>query len=470
MKSWTVLEWSELPYGSGPDRIPAGIADRVASAARVSPLFGHTEGIVFEHGRASLRTKQIVGVVAAEGYTLEILPKIIELGDAKIAADIQDIRTRLIGMLSVAENIKISVGEVASLGWQNYDLLELLIAIFANKLVDSVRLGLPRRYVDASADLGVLRGRLDVKRQFTNLAVMPHRIACEFTELSPNIALNQIMKAAVRRLRRLAKSDTTQRLLAELAFAYDEVSDVETNKLNWGGVFLDRTNSQWTELVELARLLIAGKYQTASLGDSQGYSLLFDMNRLFEAYIAKLIPKAVANTHLKFAVQGGGLYCLTERTGALDQGPQRFQTKLDVLIKDDSKNLLVIDTKWKVLKPRQADTKYGISQDDIYQMMAYAQVYQCQSLVLLYPHYKDLGKNSGIQVSYTFDHGRKKLFVATIDVSMSHEKVIYQLGALLAETLAMDVSGPSALNAGKLGDLGVESHLPSSANLSVSKV
>ena len=48
------------------------------------------------------------------------------------------------------------------------------------------------------------------------------------------------------------------------------------------------------------------------------------------------------------------------------------------------KNLIVLDTKWKLLN---ADSRnnYGISQADMYQMYAYGKKYGTEKVVLLYP-------------------------------------------------------------------------------------
>ena len=56
-----------------------------------------------------------------------------------------------------------------------------------------------------------LRGRLDVVRQFSTLAASPDRLACRFDELSSDIPLNQIMKAAVAKLLRLSRAPQNQR-------------------------------------------------------------------------------------------------------------------------------------------------------------------------------------------------------------------------------------------------------------------
>ena len=51
-----------------------------------------------------------------------------------------------------------------------------------------------------------LRGRLDVTRQFSVLAVSPQKLACRFDERSPDIALNQVMRATISKLSRLAQA------------------------------------------------------------------------------------------------------------------------------------------------------------------------------------------------------------------------------------------------------------------------
>jgi 5-methylcytosine-specific restriction enzyme subunit McrC len=40
--------------------------------------------------------------------------------------------------------------------------------------------------------------------------------------------------------------------------------------------------------------------------------------------------------------------------------------------------------------------KRGVGQADVYQMMAYAQVYQCDRLMLLYPHHAEMGAPEGV--------------------------------------------------------------------------
>lgn len=387
----TILEWGSLPYGEGDDAIPEGAADRLMAVARASPLGGKDGGRILSHGRRALGARQIVGVLAADGVALEILPK-IDVPGADSPSSCGQIRRRLVHMLGVALDLDIAAGAMTELSWQKDTLLEILIGLFARKLADEVRKGMPRRYLAHEDDLTAVRGQLDITRQFTTLIARPDRLACRHDDLSPDIVLNQIMKAAVERLVRVSTSVENQRRLRELAFFYADISSVPPSALAWDNLILDRTNSRWRELVELARLLLGDRFQTTSSGATRGFSLTFDMSRLFEAYVARQLRKALAGTELTVHPQGGRLYCLEEA----ETGTGRFMTKPDILVKRRGVVELIIDTKWKRIARQMDDPKRGVSQSDIYQMVAYGQLYDCTDLVLLYPHHSELGSGVGV--------------------------------------------------------------------------
>jgi 5-methylcytosine-specific restriction enzyme subunit McrC len=408
----TILEWETIRYGEQPDEIPAAAADRLAAVAAASPLAGRGGGGILEHGRKGLRARGVVGVIAAEQCALEILPKIDFPGESGDQAK-GSIRQRLIHMLAVALELKIDPGQVTALDWQRETLLEILIRLFSEKLVDAVRQGMPRRYVDHADDLPLLRGRLDIRRQFTTFAAEPSRLACRFDALTPDIALNQIMKAAVTRLLRIARTADNQRRLRELAFAYADISDVPISALRWERVVLDRTNERWRELLNLARLLLGERFQTTSAGGSEGFSLLFEMNTLFEEYVARMLRRALGPHGLQVVSQGGRFYCLE----AQDR-PGLFQTKPDILVKRRGEVVQIIDTKWKRIASKIDDPKQGVSQGDVYQMMAYGQLYRCPQLTLLYPHHAGLAVAEGLQAIHRVASGDHWLGIATIDVAL----------------------------------------------------
>ena len=409
------MEWEAIRYGDAADEMPAHAADRIATAAAASPLAGRGGGGVLEHFRKALRARGVVGVIAAGGTVLEILPKIDVPGMEGDQAT-GSIRRRLVHMLAIALDLKIDAGQVTALDCQRETLLEILIRLFSEKLVDAVRQGMTRRYVEHADDLPAPRGRLNVTRQFTTLAVEPSRLACRFDALTPDIALNRIMKAAVTRLSRIARTTDNQRRLRELALAYADIADVPIPALRWDEVVLDRTNGRWRELLNLTRLLLGDRFQTTSVGGSDGFSLLFEMNTLFEEYVSRMLRRALAGTDLRVVSQGGRLYCLE----TVDRR-QVFQTRPDILIKRGNAVLQIIDTKWKRIAGRIDDPKRGVSQADVYQMMAYGRLYRCGKLTLLYPHHHGAGCDEGLIGEYAVNSSADRLDLFSIDVASSDD-------------------------------------------------
>jgi 5-methylcytosine-specific restriction enzyme subunit McrC len=434
----TVLEWKSLRYGDSDDCIPEWAAGRIAAVASASPLGGEGGARILSHGRKELRAAQVVGVIAADGCALEILPKIDGLSDSDGTTANGHIRKKLVHMLATVLDLDIASGAITELGWQRENLLEILIGLFARKLADAARQGIPRRYIRHVDDLAALRGRLNVTRQFTTLAATPQKLACIHDALSPDIAINQIMKAAILRLARVSQNSENQRRLREIAFAYADISEVAITALRWDDVVLDRTNARWRELIGLARLLLGRRFQTTSSGNGKGFSLLFEMNTLFEEYVARTLVRALQGTGLSVHAQGGRRYCLEEiledRPGA-----SRFQTKPDILIRRGDDIELIIDTKWKRLSARIDDPKQGVSQADVYQMMAYGRLYQCPRLMLLYPWHGELGRDPGITARHrlALPGCDDQLSTATVNVAMSRSELECSLSSLVSNNLSL---------------------------------
>ena len=442
MQSYTVHEWGKLTYGDDKNnekQIPKHVVDRLEALEKRPPRAGRGASGMLERGqhelharvldfrRRELSARGVVGILAARDCSLEILPKIDVAPDAPDKQN-ATIRKRLIHMLAVVLDLKFKIGSITDLAWQRETLLEILIGIFCDKLTEAVRKGMPRRYVEQEDDLAALRGRLNVVRQFTRHAVNPSRLACRFDDLSKDIALNRIMKAALLHLVWMSRKPENQQRLRKLAFVdYADVADISPSALRWDEVVIDRTNRRWQELLSMARLFLQSRYQTTFGGAGQGTALLFEMNILFEEYVGRLISRALAGTDLRVSLQGGRKSCLFPETA--EQGIFKtkglFKTKPDILIHRADTVTHVIDTKWKRISSLGDDSKKyeGLSQDDVYQMMAYAQLYGAPRLTLLYPHHSELGDKEGVHCRYqinrheTVPETQSILEIATIDVA-----------------------------------------------------
>jgi 5-methylcytosine-specific restriction enzyme subunit McrC len=423
----TIQEWGYLPIerdGGGQTVTPSQAKRliRVARATQPSLSLAGSEGerILVDHGRR-LRAQQVVGVLAAPGISLEILPKIDGL-------ERDGTRINLIRMLARTLDLKIAGGALMPVGRQPRDMLEILIRLFCDKLLDAIHRGLTRRYVRHADDLPTLRGRNDMKRQFTILAASPHLVASRYDELSADTPLNQILKAAVMRLRVMSRASENQRRLNDIEFALADVTQLPVEQLPWSRVVLDRTNTAYHDLLQLATALLHGHYQFIGGEQCLGFSLLFEMNRLFEDFIGRTLRTAMRDSGLRVTLQGPMNYALSE----IGTNEPRFMTKPDIVIHCGDTPVMVIDTKWKRLVGPIDDSRRGVSQSDVYQAMAYAQIYQVKRLMLLYPHHAELERDEGLVCDYRITGSDEvQLSVGTISL-IDLDRISFRIKSLIA--------------------------------------
>ena len=403
----TCREWGCLAVGQG--GLTENEAERLHTLAKRSARRVRLpETGVLTRTYRGLRAGQVVGILSIPGRTVEILPK-IDTEDG-------DVRAALIRMLAVAWDLRVAEGELTTLDTQRHDLLELFIRLFADRLLVAVRRGLPRRYLTHEDDLPLLRGRLDVKRQFTQLAVRTDRLACRFDELSEDTALNRVLKAAVTRLAGVARSAANSRRLAELAARFEFVSNSPDPLQE--PVRLDRSNMAFHDLYRLAKLFLTGDWQSTAGGRSAGFALLFPMDKLFEAFIGRSLERVLAprTVHLQHRRRNA-------LTGA--NGEPLFALQPDVVIEDSDGRPIILDTKWKRLTPRIPRCKKTlcVAESDVYQLLAYAHAYNAKRLVLIYPWHEELDAQQGVIRRWSVTGTDCRLDVATVDVGSPSEVV-----------------------------------------------
>lgn len=385
-----VKEWSEL---SSDGMTPEDINLLHVAAKRAARLRGLPEDAVLKRTEKGLRAQQVVGILTVPGITVEILPKV----DGEDGA----VRAALVQMLAVARGIRPVHGDLAAMDTQRHDLLELLIQLFAERLLAAVRRGLPRRYVLHEEDLSVLRGTLRVKRQFTSLVTRPDLVACRFDELSEDTPLNRVLKAAVTRLAKRTRSWKNHRRLNELLARLDNVADSVAPLRE--PVALDRTNTAFHDIHRLSVLFLGGDWQQTTTGQASGFSLLFPMNNLFEEFVGRSLQQVLGVDRVR----------LQDQRRALTKPPRHLLVP-DIVV-DKHSRPVVLDTKWKRLRrddgPRRADVN---------QMLVYGQAYSAERVVLLYPWHEMIGEE-GIHRRWTVAGAGYDFETATVNVGRPGE-------------------------------------------------
>ena len=365
--------------------------------------------------RQTLVTAQYVGILAATDVRLEILPKIKGLEEGAT-------RGVLVRMIAASLDISLHVSDITGHDTHENDLLDVLIGLFVERLKDQMRGGLSRSYERRSEDLSCLRGKLDLVRQLTVHAANPQKLACHFDELTADTALNRRLFCALRFLLHLSKCESTKRAIARLLPSFQEVHSLTAAESLQERIVLTRLNQPWHPVETLASLFLSGLSQTSQSGDGTGFSLLFDMNLLFEKYVAFLVKGHCRRNGLSCRTQGPEKALVAD-----DSGGGLFYTKPDLYVSRDGR-VIVLDTKWKELESGAPSLK--VSMGDVYQMHAYATTYAADSMVLIYPLQPSMPKTSGHR-EWSLGSAKIPLHIVSIDVAQPGE-----IDTLLADLFA----------------------------------
>ena len=242
-----------------------------------------------------------------------------------------------------------------------------------------------RKYTPCDAskhELFALRGKLQMAQHLRANLVRRDRFFTEFDEFSPNRPENRLLHAALRRVLDWTSQHAHQQLARELCFVFADVPASQNPTVDFQRVRQDRGMAHYDATLAWTRLILQGVSPLTGSGAHHATSLLFPMERVFEAFVAKHLPRQLAQGFsLRTQVSGKSL--------VQHQGQDWFRLKPDLLVQEAKTAHLVLDTKWKLLNSQlhSGADKYGLGQGDFYQLYAYGQHYLGGQgdLVLIYP-------------------------------------------------------------------------------------
>ena len=330
-------------------------------------------------GRRVIQVTSFVGVIRApDGYQLEVLPKV---GKA-IGGGAVEARQLLIEMLCCLHGFRHVQTDSAKLSATRMPLLEIFISEFLRTVEHIVKRGLRSDYRQRQDNLFALRGKLLMSPHLRQNLFRADRFFTEHDEFSTDRPENRLLHAALRCVLLLTGTQANQQLARELDFVFADVPPSTQIRIDFQQVRLDRGMGYYTDALAWARLILDEESPLTGSGRHSAPSLLFPMEAVFEAYVAKHLPRQLSPP-LILKTQARSHHLVRHRE------QNWFRLKPDLLIRDSDQDLLVLDTKWKLIDGMKANgtDKYGLSQSDFYQLQAYGLSYLdgAGDIVLIYP-------------------------------------------------------------------------------------
>lgn len=330
-------------------------------------------------GRKAVQVTNYVGVMRSPtGFQIEVLPK---TGRANVSGA-AEARQLLIEMLCCLNGFRHIQTERAKLAAARMSLLEVFMAEFLLAVEQIVKRGLRSDYCLNVDNLQTLRGKILVSQHLRHNLTRPDRFFTEHDQFSSNRPENRLLHSALRKILPLLMSQDNQRRARELSSIFADVPQSVHIKLDFRSVRLDRGMENYADALAWAKLILDELSPVTGNGQHRAPSLLFPMEKVFEAFVSKHLSRQLRAPHfLKMQARTYHLVRHVERDW--------FRLEPDLLVRESVRNVLVLDAKWKLLDSSKdgGTRKYGLAQADFYQLLAYGQSYLGGEgdVVLIYP-------------------------------------------------------------------------------------
>jgi 5-methylcytosine-specific restriction enzyme subunit McrC len=371
---------------------------------------------VVRTGKREFLATQHVGVFRLGNWTVQVLPKVYKSSEATDTQKRAREATRnLLHLLQIAGNVPIREQGLASLLRRDMDWFEILTHLFATHLREEWERGASQSYLLVEDDQPTLKGKWRIAEQVRRPG-RDHLLAVAYDEFTADIPLNRVFRFVVERLWSVTRDSENRQVLGELRQWLEEVTLLPSLTASAASpALLTRLNRRLEPLLNLARLFLDGGSMRMAAGDLSAFAFVFDMNRVFEAFLVnfvrkhrqQILPQNLWDCDLLPQARGSSL-CLAQ-----SDGKPVFRLQPDLALRSGDTFPLLVDAKYKGLEPGIAGV--GVAQADFNQMFAYAHRYDCPRVLMLYPQTADMPSAVCREFALEGTDG-KTVVVATVDV------------------------------------------------------
>lgn len=392
------------------------VIEEIGEYSTRQPFFSFTH----DH---KIRANNYVGFTQWKATRLEVLPKVFENRSAK------DLWPHLIYWLSYCRSVNFPFSELHTDFENAEDFPEALIYTFAIHTRTVLQTIPFSSYEEVVEESQTMKGRLDFNRYLNEQFSKgnPHRLVVEHNPLLYNNLLNQIIKSVSSRLQGVCRFEETFHILQDILLMMENVDDVNVTISDCDRVHLNRLFTEYDHVLDMCRFFLSEGQLSNDTGAFQNFSFLLPMELIFEDYLAGFFEKNF-NASYRTSYQARGW--LTDQNV--------FQLRYDILLKNKvTGNNIIVDAKYKLRSSKERGKK-GISQNDLYQMIAYALRKNCDKILLLYPEKAtSMNQIDSFSISSDMFHGGPiEIYAANIpfvheNLQLADEKLTSVIGEIL---------------------------------------
>lgn len=331
--------------------------------------------IQFLHKNKELKSNKFVGVIHFENQTINLLPKIFYKGTVATKEDVTLINAHVLWWLSYCRKLRFP-NYLSGLNSQQSDFFEVLIYLFSKYTKELLHSSVYQRYIEIENELSFVKGRIHFSEYINqNLARgRNHKVNCIYDSFEMDNPFNQCVKSVCKLLLTASKDIQNKRNLNDILFLLDEVSDATISAAECKRILFNPMFADFETVRDYCVLFLENSVSFNYKNDLKLFAFLLPMEYVFEDFIFGFIDKELEQVNAKNQI----------KNKSLDEA-KSFGLKPDLLLTIGDKSIIA-DTKYKMVYADSTDPKKGISQNDLYQMVAYAIRFAVTDVKLFYPN------------------------------------------------------------------------------------
>lgn len=330
----------------------------------------------FLNGSKEIRSNKYVGVIHYNGHKINLLPKVFyDSGTSYSSEQVCQIQNHILWWLSYCRKIKFPNYQTA-LSTLNSDFFEVLIYLFGKYTRELLNNSIYQQYEEVSKEISFIKGRLNTPEYIRqNLSSGRwHKLNCTYDAFVMDNEFNRIVKYVTNLLFAVTKNAESKKLLRETLFILDEVADERATAEQCAAIKFNPMFSDFETVRDYCMLFLSNSVSFDYKNELKLFAFLLPMEYVFEDFLFGFIEKELPEVQAK-----------AQRSDTFLDVDETFNLRPDLFLKVGEKSIIA-DTKYKIIYSDEKDPKKGISQSDLYQMLAYAVRFEVQDIILFYPN------------------------------------------------------------------------------------
>jgi len=365
-----------------------------------------------------VRFNEYVGVIQIGKTLIEVLPK----ADKNTESTFEQNKWRdvLIGMLKLVGDFDIQNTSSSHLKIKPNTILDLYFEFFIEEVEYLLHNGLVKQYRKKEGNVIALKGSLQFGKHIQNNLTNQERFYVRHSTYDTEHKLHFILYKTIKLLKQINTNAALLSRIGALLLHFPEMPDLKVSEATFTSIVYNRKTQSYKQSIEIAKLILLQYHPDISKGRNDLLALMFDMNKLWEKYIYKMLKRANVDGY-KIGFQNSQKFWNTKTIR-----PDLVVSKYE----QGELKTYVIDTKWKVI-----DNRYP-SDDDLKQMFAYNLYWDAGRSMLLYPKVLDYEESYGV-----YHKGREKgntCKLGFVDVLDSTGKLDLNIGKVILNKLEED--------------------------------